>query len=68
MNAKSALLKYLSSHTFYATSSEHNIKGRQFVGYNGIPVKAINLFIYTKQIIQHSGENYAQSYNALINS
>jgi hypothetical protein len=31
------------------------MSGRQLVGCKGISVKAINLFIYTKQIMQHSG-------------
>jgi hypothetical protein len=68
MKAKSAFVRYLSSQTFYATKREHSSIGLQFVGYRGISVNAINLLIYTRQIIQHSGLNYAQSYNALINS
>jgi len=45
MKAKSALDKYLSSQTFYATNKEHKINGLQLVGCNGIAVKAINLLI-----------------------
>jgi len=45
MNAKSELLKYRSSHTFWATSNEQRTNGLQFVGYKGISVNAISLFI-----------------------
>ena len=55
MKANSAFDKYLSSQTFWATKSEQRMSGRQLVGCRGISVKAINLFIYTKQIMQHSG-------------
>ena len=63
MKAKSALERYLSSQTFWATKSEQRMSGRQLVGCKGISVKAINLFIYTKQIMQHSGlykKNYCR--------
>lgn len=53
--AKSALDKYSSSHTFYAINNEHNNNGLQLVGFIGNPVNEINLLIYTKHIIQHSG-------------
>lgn len=55
MNAKSAFERYLSSQTFYATNKEQRTKGLQLVGCNGISVNAINLFMYTKQMMQHSG-------------
>lgn len=45
MNAKSALDKYLSSQTFYATSNELNNRGLQLVGLSVSPVKAINRLI-----------------------
>lgn len=55
MKEKSEFDKYLSSHTFYATMTEHKIIVLQFSGNNGVLVNAINLLIYTKTMIQHSG-------------
>ena len=55
MKAKSAFERYLSSHTFCATSKEQSTSGRQFVGCSGKSVKEISLFTYTRQIMQHSG-------------
>ena len=45
MNAKSEFERYLSSQTFYATSSEHIVIGLQLVGATAIPVNAISQFM-----------------------
>lgn len=68
MKAKSELVRYLSSHTFCATNSEQSSSGLQLVGCSGISVKAMSRLMYTRQMMQHSGLNYAQSYSALMNS
>lgn len=58
----------LSSQIFCDTNKEHKTIGLQLVGCNGIKVKDTSLLTYTKQIMQHSGENYAVSNRALIKS
>ena len=68
MNAKSMFQIKLSSHIFWLTNKATRTMGLQLVGQRGNSVKLTSLFMYTRQIMQHSGENCAVSNSALTKS